>query len=170
MMKKAAVLTLAGLTLAATTVFAAVIFDSDTGSGFVGKGDVQLAYGWNNAQLQSKADGLSFAYEAVDVYSAVCSWKTGEGTPGENEHNVSHRQRTGVMGAIDYDARKRNQINGFTLNGWDGSPVTVGGSVPEVGGACHGNAGHGGEWSSVTLLSSSGGLVVSHAEGTHNLQ
>jgi Spy/CpxP family protein refolding chaperone len=32
--------------------FAAVTFNPSTGIGFVGKGDVQNAFGWNNADLQ----------------------------------------------------------------------------------------------------------------------
>ena len=49
----------------ATTAQAAVTFDPETGTGFVGKGDVQVAFGWNNAQFQANATGLSFAYVAT---------------------------------------------------------------------------------------------------------
>lgn len=33
------------------SALATVTFDPGTGTGFVGKGDVQNAFGWNNAQL-----------------------------------------------------------------------------------------------------------------------
>jgi hypothetical protein len=40
---------------------AAVTFNDTTGTGFVGKGDVQVAFGWNNKQLQTNATGVSFS-------------------------------------------------------------------------------------------------------------
>jgi hypothetical protein len=148
----------------ASIASAAVTFDSATGTGFVGKGDVQLAFGWNNSQLQKNAAGIAFTYNATDTYEAVCTFVTGEGTRGERTHNVEHNKRTGVKSVITYDARVRNQITGFTLTGL-GETTTTGGSVPVVGGACMGNPGHDGEWSSVTLTGSTGGLYVSY-EGT----
>ena len=64
MLRKAA-LTLAGTAVVALgsagVASAAVTFDSDTGVGFVGKGDVQLAFGWNNTQLQKNAPGVAFS-------------------------------------------------------------------------------------------------------------
>lgn len=42
--------TLAGIGIATATV----TFDPTTGKGFVGKGDLQTAFGWNNNQLQKK--------------------------------------------------------------------------------------------------------------------
>jgi hypothetical protein len=142
-----------------TAAIAAVTFDPATGTGFVGKGDVQLAYGWNNAALQRNASGVTFSYNATDNYEAVCTFVTGEGTRGEKTHNVGHNKSTVVASTITYDARVRNQITGFTLNGL-GTTTTTGGSAPVVGEACMGNPGHDGEWSAVTLTDSSGGLYV----------
>jgi hypothetical protein len=170
MIKKAAVLTIAGIALVATTAVAAVTFDPATGAGFVGKGDVQIAFGWNNAALQRNAAGVTFAYNGVSTYSAVCSWTTGEGTPGERTHEVTHSTRSGVEGSIAYEARTKNQINGFNLDGYSGAPVTTGGSIPVVGDPCHGNAGHDGVWTDVDLTGTGGGLEVSHGVDTHQLQ
>ena len=39
---------------------ASVNVDATTGTGFVGKGDVQSALGWNNAKLQAGAESLTF--------------------------------------------------------------------------------------------------------------
>ena len=53
------------LAAAAATVFisaaalASVTFDPNTGTGFVGKGDIQVPMGWNNKQLQNNAGGVS---------------------------------------------------------------------------------------------------------------
>jgi hypothetical protein len=40
------------------------------GTGFVGKGDVQTAFGWNNKQLQTNATGVSFSF-TQDATQAV---------------------------------------------------------------------------------------------------
>lgn len=145
----------------ATPATAAVTFDPATGSGFVGKGDVQLAMTWNNQQLQKNASGITFSYESEEDYSAECEWVTGEGTRGKKTHKVSHKQSTSVVNAVAYDARVKNQITGFNLKGFGVSSSS--GSVPVVGGACPGNAGHGGTWSSVELTGSSSGLYVSYS-------
>jgi opacity protein-like surface antigen len=50
----------AGIALAtiSTAAVAAVTFDPATGTGFVGKGDIQLAFGWNNKAAQDNATAL----------------------------------------------------------------------------------------------------------------
>ncbi|ALC89376.1 hypothetical protein AM500_05950 [Bacillus sp. FJAT-18017] len=55
----------------AGSVFASVTFDASTGTGFVGKGDVQTVLGWNNSQLQAGAGGLKFTYVTVDTYEVT---------------------------------------------------------------------------------------------------
>jgi hypothetical protein len=153
-----------GLALAAVCAVAAaaVTFDPERGTGFVGKGDVQLAYGWNNAQLQANAAGVTFTYGHTETYTAVCSWITGEGTRGEQPHNVPHGRTVAVNATIAYDARTMRQITGFNLKGF-GDTYTEIGTVPVVGGACMGNPGHGGTWSSVTRNDDlSGGLYVNY--------
>jgi hypothetical protein len=49
-------LALALVVIGASVALAAVTFNPMTGEGFVGKGDVQLIYGWNNQQLQLNAE------------------------------------------------------------------------------------------------------------------
>jgi hypothetical protein len=143
---------LSGLTMAA------VDFNQSTGVGFVGKGDVQLAFGWNNNQLQTNASGVSFAYKAVDTYTATCEWTTGTGTRGERTHNVEHSKKTTVNSNIAYDARMRNQITGFNLTGAGGTTTT--GTIPAVGGACPGNQGTSGTWTSVAQTGSVASLFT----------
>jgi hypothetical protein len=143
----------------ASPASAAVTFNPATGAGFVGKGDVQLAFNWNNANLQKNASGVSFNYASTDSYEATCTWTTGEGTRGEKVHNVDHNKSTSVSSAISYDARVRNQITGFNLTGL-GTTTTTGGEVPVVGGTCPGNPGTDGTWTAVALTGSTGGLYV----------
>lgn len=160
----------AGLLAASSYAISAVTFDAGTGTGFVGKGDVQLAFGWNNAQLQANAGGISFKYDLSEDYTAVCTFTTGEGTRGQRTHNVKHKTSTMVSSAISYDARSRNQITGFTLKGI-GSTIEIV-PVPVLGGECPGNEGHTGTWSSVNKVegSETGGLYVSYGGNSILLQ
>ena len=66
----------------ASSAFAAVTFDPATGTGFVGKGDVQTAMGWNNAELQKNAENLKFTYVTETTYAVAVTWTTGEGKRG----------------------------------------------------------------------------------------
>lgn len=153
-----------GVVASAALVFGGVAqaytLDAVTGTGFVGKGEVQTPFGWNNAKLQANAAGVSFTYDATDSYAAVCTWITGEGTKGEKTHNVSHATSTSVASLVAYDARVKSQITGFTLKGFDTTTTT--GEVPVVGGACPGNSGTDGTWTSVTQTGSTGGLYAHH--------
>lgn len=147
----------------AVAAVAVVTFDPATGKGFVGKGDVQTAFAWNNQQLQKNAAGVTFTYNATDSYEAVCTWVTGEGTKGEQTHNVSHSTSTEVKATIGSEGRdKSSGLNGpntgFILTGF--GKQTESGSVPVVGGPCPGNPGTDAEWTSVTPLGGSGGLFA----------
>jgi hypothetical protein len=109
----------AALTIAGAA-FAAVTFDPATGIGFVGKGDVQLVYGWNNKGLQDNAASVQFRAnsEVVSEVSWVC-------TNANNEH-TQERERTtttSVQGVVSSIARERNQITGFNLTGYSGTPI-----------------------------------------------
>ncbi|MCE7791523.1 hypothetical protein K8O68_03670 [Salipaludibacillus sp. CUR1] len=142
-----------------SATFAAVSFDSSTGTGFVGKGDVQTALGFNNAQLQSNAGTLEFTYESVDTYAITVSWTTGEGTRGEKTHYVDHKRTSSVTSGVEYNARTAKQVNGFTLDGFD-NPV-VEGDIPQEGDQFPGNSGH--TVVDVELVSSNSTLYVNGA-------
>jgi hypothetical protein len=142
------------------------------GTGFVGKGDVQVVFGWNNKALQTNAAGVTFSYNSSDSYSAVCEFTTGEGTRGERVHEVTHRKTRSVSSVLDGDPRQvkgQNQFTGFILNGYIGEPATTGGALPVLGGACPGNQGTDGTWTSVTFLSSEGGLYATFGGVSHLL-
>jgi hypothetical protein len=100
-----------------TAAYAAVTFDPDTGTGFVGKGDVQQVFDWNNKQLQQNAESVEFRAisEVVTEVSWIC-------TNNKNE-NIQEREETTtttIQGLVDSIARERNQITGFNLNGYSG--------------------------------------------------
>ena len=146
---------------------AAVTFDPATGTGFVGKGDVQLAFGWNNTQLQANATQVAFSHSSTDTYVATCSWITGEGTRGEKSHRRERTESTAVNGVVTYEARTSRQVTGFTLKGFGATTTTD--TVPVVGGPCPGNLGHEGTWTEVTKTGSTSVLLATHGVTAHQI-
>ncbi|CAN5765685.1 hypothetical protein BH23CHL7_BH23CHL7_05020 [soil metagenome] len=114
------VLSVAALSLVATGAMAAVTFDPADGTGFVGKGDVQLALGYNNKQLQNNANDLQFAVESQTETEA--SWTCDrDAGPQTNERNNTITTTTqGLLEHVERDNKK--QITGFRLTGYDGNP------------------------------------------------
>lgn len=96
--------------------FAAVIVDDD-GFGFVGKGDVQLVFTWNNKQLQDNAEDVQFRVSSITETSWIC-------TNSNNEHTQERSRTTTLAGLVDSVARVKNQITGFNLNGFDDEEMT----------------------------------------------
>jgi hypothetical protein len=117
----ALVLTVVGTAVAAWT------FNATTGTGFVGKGDVQLVYGWNNKQLQDNAADVKF--QATSTVGTYVQWTCTK----DNDNTQVRREttRTETEGVLSSIGRLKNQITGFNLLGYDGSP-TIG--DPQVGG------------------------------------
>jgi hypothetical protein len=157
-----------GLLAASGLALATVTFNPSTGTGFVGKGDVQLAFGWNNAQAQNNLGSTSFTYVERATYAAVCTWTTGEGTRGEQTHNVTHTKAIGVDGAVSRNLRVHSQVDGIVLDGYTSLEVDSG-TVPVVGGPCPGNNGTDGTWSSVAQTSSTIELDATYAGITHKI-
>ena len=160
-----AILLLVGLL--AVAAYAAVTFDPSSGTGFVGKGDVQTAFGWNNAELQANASGVTFTYVAVDTYDVTVEWDTGNADQPQSiqHHIITQTKRASVNATVAYDARTHKQIDGFILTGY-GSTTTEG-TIPSVGDILvdpqTGNpypTDH--VVTAVTLVSSTGGLYVNY--------
>jgi hypothetical protein len=142
-MKKALLVT---TFLLVAVALATVTFDPATGIGFVGKGDIQIAYGWNNAQLQANAAGLSFTWVGTATYDATCEFTNLQGNPKESvTHTAIHTTTTAVNDTIAYESRKNSQgaITGFNLTGF-GTVSESGDPIPSVGDYCPGgNVGDG---------------------------
>lgn len=155
-MRKTFIAAVAALTVVSTAAGAAVAVTD--GVGFVGKGDVQLAFGWNNAAAQKNANAVSFTYEGKTTYDVTCEWDTVTGGPRSKtiHHDITIPRHTSVFSTIAADPRKTGQYTGYNLNGF-GSTVTTG-TTPEVGAACPGN--NPGEITEVVETSSTGGLFV----------
>jgi hypothetical protein len=112
----------------------------------VGKGEVQTALGWNNAQLQSNANNLTWSYMEESTVELVCQ--------RENRNNTVTQTRTGsrtVSATVDYSTRGNRQVTGFVLQIGE---LIVSGSEP----ACPAAE----DWEEVSReeVSSSDGLTV----------
>jgi hypothetical protein len=138
--------TILGLSALAGTIvvtYALTTFDPSTGIGFVGKGDVQTPWSWNDQTLQAQAENVTFAYNSAqqDIYAVTCEFDTGSGT-----HVVHHtiNKASHVGDTVAYDVTKANRNNpqgkvtGFNLTGQENVDGNEVGSVPAVGDPCPG--------------------------------
>lgn len=97
--------------------------DASTGTGFVGKGDVQDAFDWNDHDLQANHAGVSFALTAEST--STTTWSC------YNSKNQKSQDRTHVVmasttGELLHEARTnpQNKVTGFMLTGLaEGSSV-----------------------------------------------
>ncbi|QYJ74982.1 hypothetical protein [Shewanella sp. FJAT-52076] len=102
------------------TAMAAVTYD-EHGVGFVGKGDIQSIYDWNNSDLQQNATQLSFQFIGAGKVTWLCEWWTG---PDNNRkyHTVSESaDAVSATVAMDPRKNKQGQITGFQLLGTEDS-------------------------------------------------
>jgi hypothetical protein len=113
-----------GLAVASSLAFGSVILNDD-GTGWVGKGDVQTAFGWNNAAAQKNVNAVSFSFQQTSTYDAVCVWTTGEGTRGEHIHHVTHTSSVAINSTVAYEARKTGQWTGYFLTGFGATTGTT---------------------------------------------
>ena len=123
-MKRALITALAvsGLALSATSASAYTL--NPDGTGFVGKGEVQTAFGWNNQALQANADAVNF-YVSTTTESET-TWTCSRTTPagGEIVQERSNTTTTEAQGLLDSTTRDKKQVTGFLIEGPDGELTT----------------------------------------------
>jgi hypothetical protein len=121
--------------LSAALMAAPAFADVDeNGMGFIGKGDVQLAFDWNNAELQAHADDLLFSLGGGTRTDWNCIFTNPAGIVVTiPRYNVS------AGGLLDVEARRSpvGQVTGFFAFGFaEGSADDEGhplGSCPGIG-------------------------------------
>ena len=152
----------------ASAASAAVTFDPATGNGFVGKGDVQYTYNWNNARLQANAASVDFQYQSMQDYEVTCEFDTLQGRVTERRtvHHVTTKElNTSVSRDIGTVTRKNPQgdVNGFSLTGIESSSER-GEPVPAIGDECKFGAGNSfnDAITAVELVRDAGGLLVKY--------
>jgi hypothetical protein len=133
----------------------AVTYDFGSGEGFIGKGDVQYTYGWNDRDLQANAKSVKFRVASQTVFEV--SWEC----TNEKNEKIQEREQTttislqGLLTTVTRD-NKSGKVTGFKLEGYDGlSTSTTSTEGPAVN-SCPGDSGNGDKW---TLTSLAGAAV-----------
>jgi hypothetical protein len=131
-----------------------------SGVGWVGKGEVQTAYGWNNKSMQTNVGGVTFVYDASATFTVTCEFDT----PGGNHHVITQTKSTDVNATVSSDARNNSNGKDGPMTGWYltgfGTTTTQGPAVPAVGDGCPGNSGLGAVTSVEQTGSGDGGLYA----------
>jgi hypothetical protein len=113
--------------------------DLETGVGFIGKGDVQLHYGWSNQQMQANADLLEF--RIVEKNDSSYTWDC---LNAKNEklqsfgNTTSQTSRNNVV--VVSRSNKNNIITGFRLDGIGSVAVLPNAGAGQPVGTCTGNS------------------------------
>ncbi|MFL4473002.1 hypothetical protein ACIPVK_03270 [Paeniglutamicibacter sp. MACA_103] len=108
---------------AATPASADWSVDTSTGTGFVGKGDVHDAFGWNDHDLQANHTGVSFALNAEST--STTTWSCFNANNGKTQDR-KHVVQASTTGELLHEARTNPQdkVTGFLLTGLaDGASV-----------------------------------------------
>jgi hypothetical protein len=123
--RKINVRTLATAVAALSVSFAAhgAVNVDEEGVGFVGKGDVQSIYDWNNSMLQANAHLVRFKFSSTGTVSWTCEGVNAAGTTVTTD---VRNEDIGTNAYIAFDARKNRtgQITGFILQGFEGNATT----------------------------------------------
>lgn len=139
-MRRMMIAAVAAAALISTSAIAAVSFNYDTGTGFVGKGDVSVLYGWNNAQAKANmtADTLSFYTLSSSEVEATCEWTTG--VKKKTTHRKVRKIAVIDANAVTFDVRnnKNGTVTGINLLGY-GADLGSTTDAPEVGSVCLGD-------------------------------
>jgi hypothetical protein len=101
------------LLLAGTANAAVTMTSWSNGTGFVGKGDVQTAYGWNNKRMQAESPSLGFFTTEINEFTGKC---------GPTFFRVTVERTTILASSVIYETRQggkagSGQVNGFNLTG-----------------------------------------------------
>lgn len=126
-----------GIAMSAVSLAAvAAVNLNEDGTGWVGKGDVQTPWAWNNATMQKNHTFVTFEVQETTSWEVTCTWTTGEGTRGEKSHSVTRTRVAFLNSSIASDSRKTGQWTGWNLKGWSGSG-TEDTAAPQLNSPCN---------------------------------
>ena len=116
-------LALAALIATSAVVRAEVTWTPEDG-GFVGKGDVQTLFGWNNATMQANHTSIEFELVMQAGYTFECEWWTGP------SHNRRHHTNTkeielDINATVESSSRRTGQYTGWNLGPASGDAVSI---------------------------------------------
>ena len=104
-------LALAALIATSAVVRAEVAWTPEDG-GFVGKGDVQTLFGWNNATMQANHTSIEFELVMHAGYTFECEWWTG---PSHNRrHHTNPKEiELDINATVESSSRRTGQYHGM---------------------------------------------------------
>ena len=145
-MRKSILAVGAALAIVSTAAYATVTFNQTTGSGFVGKGDVQSAFGWNNAAAQNNQNGVSFVADASAEFDVTCEWDTVTGGKKSKtiHHKVTNHKSVSANKAVDAKNKVTGQYTGWFLQGYAGGGDLLDFTLPTLGVSAPGICNQGG--------------------------
>src|SRR6476469_4632886 len=121
------IVALEALALLATAAVASASVAVDNGVGFVGKGDVQTALGWNNAAFDKGVGSLKFTTGAEKViadYEMSCY-----GSDATGHRIITQPCTTTVTATPVQNSGNGKQITGFNLTGQTSGFTATGGAT-----------------------------------------
>lgn len=121
----------------APSASASVVVDSQ-GHGFVGKGDVQVALGWNNKQLQDGAAGTVFTYRAQTVQESTWTCVNGHNANEQYRARTTTSTVSGIASSVARETSKGKDgaVTGFRLTGLNGSETSQSSTEGPALGSC----------------------------------
>lgn len=119
MKKQIAALVFSALVASASVAIAEVTWTPEAG-GFVGKGDVQTLFGWNNATMQANHTSMTFEYDVNATFSFECEWWTG---PTHNRRHHVNTKEIAVSVAAEIASQSRRSGQSPNYTGWNLSPL-----------------------------------------------
>lgn len=141
-MKKILLAAVAATAFVSTAAWSAANIDivGASVSGWVGKGDVQTAFGYNNKAMQNAHQNITFDLDMeVDGGSYVCEWTT-EPEHNRRTHDVTRRITGGLSATLADADRRTGQYTGWHIVGGSITETSgEGGAMKAVGDDCLGN-------------------------------
>lgn len=125
-----AVVAIAAAILIVAPAIASVTFDSTTGIGFIGKGDIQTLYNWKNKTFQDNARDVDFRFYSASETTWTCTKIVTLRNGNTNEVVQQKSSSTTIQGLVTTVARENSRgkdgsVTGFNLNGWEGNQTTT---------------------------------------------
>ena len=131
------IVALAAIALFATAAVASASVAVTDGVGYVGKGDVQSALGWNNAAFDNGVGSLKFTASAEKIavdYPMTCFDLNGGGVlSGVTGHRIITYSGYATIDATQIKSSNGKQITGFNLTGKSTGFTFVSGSSRDTG-------------------------------------
>ena len=156
--------------LAAAPAMATVTFDPATGTGFVGKGDVQTVFNWTNKALQNNAAAVDFRVNSSTETVWTCTKTVVQGNDVVREIVQERSTSSSIQGLVTSVARENSKgkdgaVTGFYLKGYEGGAVVSVTDGPAVG-SCPADP-SGFVYDDNAVATSSGGGLEVTADGTN---